>query len=309
MTQTVDTVLVCGAAGFIGSYAARELCRSGFKVVGAGRGKPPVILNYPEEARFIGGDLRDREFVEQLVQHVSPDKILFAAGPANVQRSVLDPVEDFANQLQPLVHVLWAASRLTRPAGVLLVSSAAVYGDPQSMPVTEAAAPAPISPYGFHKLAQEQLLHEFNALYEVPVCVARAFSTLGPGLRHLAVWDIAHKALNNDFSLRGTGHETRDYLYARDVGRALACITRNASFAGEVINVGSGEETPIDHLASLIYSSLGLHEKPTFDGQRLAGSPSRWRADTSRLRSIGFEPDVDLRAGVLKTIDWIKHHA
>jgi nucleoside-diphosphate-sugar epimerase len=255
------------------------------------------------------GDLRVRDFAEEAVVSAAPDRIVFVAGPADVQQSVADPAADFVNQSLPLVHVLSGARRLRRAPGIVLVSSAAVYGQPRELPVKESAPPAPVSPYGFHKLMQETMLAEFRTLYALPVCVVRAFSTLGPGQRRLAVWDIAQKALAGQTELPGTGEETRDYLYADDLGEALARVVSNAAFEGEAINLASGQETPIRELARAIFSLLGASAEPRFTGTPLAGSPQRWRADISRLRSIGFEPKTGIDAALARTIAWIRDHA
>jgi UDP-glucose 4-epimerase len=188
---------------------------------------------------------------------------------------------------------------------VLLVSSAAVYGNPAAIPVGEDAPLAPISPYGFHKIQQELLLDEYRKVFGVRTCKARVFSTYGPGLRHLAVWDIAQRALRGDFSLHGSGQESRDYLHVHDVGRGLAHLCRHAPFEGEAINIASGQETPIGDLARMIYAGLGVQGEPRFQGDELSGSPLRWRADVSRLHALGFAAEFAAEDGLRETMKWI----
>jgi len=195
------------------------------------------------------------------------------------------------------------------PPGVLLVSSAAVYGNAESSPVAEVEACRPISPYGFHKVGQEALLDEFGKLYGLSVCKARPFSTFGPGLRRLAIWDITRRAIAGDYALRGTGDETRDYLHVIDVAVALERIASRAPFQGEAINVASGRESTMRHVASLIYGALGLSATPTFDGTCLEGSPLRWRADISKLQDLGFRQKVMFETGIKETVEWIKRNA
>jgi len=226
-----------------------------------------------------------------------------------VQQSFIDPVQDFRNQSLPLVRVLDAARRMKSPPGVILLSSAAVYGNPAAIPVREDSLPAPISPYGFHKLLQESLLDEFHKLYGLPICKARVFSTYGSGLRHLAVWDIAKRAMKGDAMLRGTGKETRDYLHVHDIGRALEVIARHSAFEGEVINVASGSELAMAQVAALIHDAMGSGQQPVFDGRELAGSPLRWCADASKIRALGFSPEVSIDVGIRETVSWIKQHA
>ncbi|WP_395686617.1 NAD-dependent epimerase/dehydratase family protein [Caenimonas koreensis] len=300
-------VLVCGASGFVGGAALRALTEAGVDSVGTSRTHPEA--QDLAHASVVCGDLGSRNFAQELFLQTSPGTVIFASGPADVQTSIADPVSDYMAQLQPLLHVLWAASRQPQPPKVLLVSSAAVYGNPVAVPVREECAPHPISPYGFHKLAQEHLLAEFHSLYRIPISIARVFSVLGPGLRRLAVWDITTRALKGDRSLRGTGQESRDYLSGRDLGTALTCIARNAAFDGEVFNVASGTETAIRDLAAMILCALGVDEPAVFDNQCLVGSPVRWRADTTQLRALGFQPETTLAAAVQETVEWIRRHA
>lgn len=301
--------LICGAGGFLGSYATAAFHQAGWQVVGAGRGGALGLEQYPKDVPFFKGDFESPVFVKQILEEFRPTRLIFAAGPADVQRSMIDPVMDFQDQMLPLIQVLWTASRMPNPPGVLLVSSAAVYGNTAASPVSESEPASPISPYGFHKFAQEALLDEFCNLYDVPVCKARVFSTFGPGLRRLAIWEITRRAMAGDFELRGTGEETRDYLHVADLARALECIASSVPFQGEIINVASGEESSIGQVASFIYATLGVTDSPRFDGKCLVGSPLRWRADVTALRDLGFRPQIPLQDGIRNTVDWIKKNA
>lgn len=304
-----DVALICGAAGFVGSYAAAAFRKAGWQVAGAGRGDALGLEQYPKDVPFRKGDFESPVYVSQLLEEAKPSRLVFVAGPSDVQRSVIDPVKDFRDQMLPLIQILWAASQMKKPPGVLLVSSAAVYGNAVTSPVIESARPNPISPYGFHKLGQEALLDEFNKLYGVGTCKARVFSTYGRGLRRLAVWEITRRAMTRDYELRGTGEETRDYLHVRDIAHALECIASHAPFRGEAINVASGQESSMRQVASLIYGALGVSAQPLFDNKCLAGSPLRWRAEISTLCGMGFKQKIDLAAGIRDTVDWVKTDA
>jgi UDP-glucose 4-epimerase len=254
----------------------------------------------------VNGDFADREFVRFVLSLRTFDRIIFAAGPADVQGSFKGPVADFEQQTLPLLHLIEESRKFSNPAGVLLVSSAAVYGNPLDIPVGEKAAARPISPYGFHKLHQELLLDQYSSLYGLPTAKARVFSTFGPGLRHLAVWDIARRVMAGECQVWGTGQESRDYLYVKDVARALERVARVSPFEGEVVNVASGRETSIATLVEVIFAELQVDGAPVFSGNQLCGSPLRWRADVSRLSDLGFEPKWTLEGGLRETVEWIK---
>jgi UDP-glucose 4-epimerase len=180
-----------------------------------------------------------------------------------------------------------------------------VYGDPQVLPVSEAQPPAPLSPYGYHKLLGEILAEEFTRLYALPTASVRIFSAYGPGLRRQVVWDICARALaTGALQLRGTGQESRDFIHAADVAGALATLIERAPFQGERYNVASGRETTIASLAALLLEALGVKAMPEFDGVATPGDPRNWRADTSKLSALGFSPSIALEDGLRSVAAW-----
>ena len=239
-----------------------------------------------------------------LVGDLRPDLIVHLAAPASVPQSILDPRADLLGHVTPTAQALESIRQASPPTRFLLVSSAAVYGNPETLPVAEDAPLTPISPYGVHKVQQELLVDEFAALHGVRACKARLFSTYGENLCRLAVWEIARRALAGDPEVYGTGQESRDYLDAADVARAVVCLAEHADFRGEAINVGSGTEVSIAELAREIFRLTGLSATPKFSGLAMAGSPIRWRADVRRLLALGW-PGAVWSGGLKRTVDWI----
>jgi UDP-glucose 4-epimerase len=280
-------VVVTGAAGFIGSRVAAAFADEGWDVVRAGR---------PHH------DIPSREF-ERIFDEHTVHLVVHCAGPASVPASVADPHADRAGSVDVTRALVTLLERHDPPPRLLLVSSAAVYGEPQKLPIGETAVPAPISPYGQHRLETEKLA----AASGVPTAVARVFSAYGEGLRRQVLWDIARKALTeNAVELWGTGTESRDFVHVEDVARALATIAGQAPFANDVYNVGSGEETTIAELARLVLDSLGAAAEPVFRGVEREGDPARWRADISRLESLGWFPSIPLAGGVARYAAWVQ---
>jgi UDP-glucose 4-epimerase len=252
-------------------------------------------------------DLTDCERLCRLLDRFAPQTIVHAAGPASIEQSFRDPSADLSAQITPWLTLLEAVRRTSSQANLVLCSSAAVYGNPRRLPVAETAERSPISPYGYHKVIKELLLEEYVALHGARGSTARIFSTYGPGLRHLAVWDIARRMLAGDFKVQGSGRETRDYLYIEDVAAALLQIAVSAQHRGEAINVASGTETEIRHLATLVGRELGLARVDTAgDSMPTIGKPIRWQADIARLRALGFSPSFSLDEGLSATLRWIK---
>jgi UDP-glucose 4-epimerase len=307
--QVNKSILITGAAGFIGGYTSERFNRAGWRLVAVDR-KPSGPSTHPANPHFdyyTRSDLTDESSIIALLNRHRPEACIHLAGPASVHASLEYPKEDFSAQTHPLLCLLEAIRRSETSPRLLLVSSAAVYGDPESLPISEQGQIRPISPYGFHKHHQERLLDEYHCLYGLQACKARVFSTYGPGLTQLAVWDITRRAIEGDYTVNGTGEETRDYLFVKDVASALFCIVEQAPFSGEAINVGAGEETPIIMLAEMIYSALGINDKPRLLNPHVpTGNPVRWRADVLRLNELGFQREFSLDAGIRSTIEWIK---
>ena len=301
-------VLITGAVGFIGGYTADYFSKADWQVIAIDR-KDPGSLIHPAGLHFdhyIHENLADENIMVAQLNRYRPHLCIHLAGPASVEVSFQRPLADFSAQTLPLLHLLEAIRQSRIPTRVLLVSSAAVYGNPESLPVTENARIDPISPYGFHKYYQEMLLDQYRALYGLSVCKARVFSTYGPGLTHLAVWDITRRALRGDYTLFGGGEETRDYLFVKDVAAALYYIGERATFIGEAINVASGIETRMMEMAERIYSELDISATARLlKRQENIGVPARWCADISRLRFLGFTPKTSLEEGISKTVKWI----
>jgi UDP-glucose 4-epimerase len=277
--------LVTGHRGFLGSHIAAHLREAGERVVGAGRPE----LEVPSRA------------FEDLLEQARPRLVVHCAGPASVPGSIEDPGADRAGAVDALRSLLprLGSTRL------LLVSSAAVYGEPRLLPVSEDAALAPVSPYGRHRVEAERLALESG----VPVAVARVFSAYGEGLRRQVLWDIAQRALAGTvIELSGTGAETRDFVHARDVAAAIGAIAAGAAFEGEIVNVATGIETSIARLAELVTTELGGGEA-RFSGVARRGDPTRWRADITRLRALGFEPSVPIEEGAPAFARWVREAA
>jgi len=279
------SVLVTGHEGFLGRHVLAAFAAARKSVVGAGR---------PEL------ELASAEFAA-LVRETRPELVVHCAGPASVLASVEDPDGDRSATLDAIEAVLDAIGR----ARFVLVSSAAVYGQPEQLPVGEDAPLAPVSPYGRHRVEAEQLSRDRG----VPLAIARVFSAYGEGLRRQVLWDVSRRALaGGPVELSGTGAETRDFVHARDVARALAAIAERAAFEGEAYNVATGVETSIARLAELVTGALGGAEI-RFSGARRPGDPERWRADIGRVRELGFEPSVAIEDGAPAYARWARNAA
>lgn len=300
-----SSVFITGVAGFLGCHAAKHFHEHGWNVVGIDS-VPIEGAHLSMLSAYYSMKLPDTSLGDLLKKH-SPDVCIHCAGSASVGLSVTEPASDFyANTV--LTFEVLNVLRLNAPeCRFILLSSAAVYGNPQILPVNETQPAAPISPYGFHKLQCEQLCREFAGVYGMHTASMRIFSAYGIGLRRQVIWDICQKALiQHKLILQGTGRESRDFIHASDIATALEIVATSAPMTGEVYNLGTGREVTIEELARTILMVLDIDGAPVFDGVVPQGTPLNWRADISSLSNLGFSPSVTLEEGLRSVAQWCR---
>lgn len=300
-----NIVLIIGAAGFLGRYAAKHFHEQGWSVIG-------IDAVTPENAPLANLDhyysmqLPSPELAPLLTRH-SPNLCLHCAGRASVGLSMDNPLADYYSGPVLTFELLNALRTTTPDCRFIFLSSAAVYGNPTQLPISETQEPAPISPYGFHKWQGEQLCLEFARVYGMRTASLRIFSAYGAGLRRQVLWDMCRKVVvEKRLVLQGSGRESRDFIHAQDIADAIGIVADRAPLAGEVYNLGVGQETTILALAQHIIDTLGSPLHPEFDGSVPKGMPLNWCADISQLNALGFTPTVSLERGVAQFATWCK---
>jgi len=293
-------ILIIGSRGFIGSNCAKYFAQTGNNVFEADV-IDHAVSNYTKL------DTINTNF-DTLFTKDAIDVCINASGSAHVGFSFEKPDKDF--ELNVLnVHKLLVAIRTYQPnCKFINFSSAAVYGNPETLPIHENAVRNPLSPYGFHKLQSEYLLKEYNRFFQIPTCNVRVFSAYGPGLRKQLFWELSQKALGNPHNiiLYGTGNETRDFIYIDDLVKAIELLIDHAAFDGSSYNIASGLETSIKHVAELFFESFDQTLTFSFNNMEKKGDPNNWVADIGALKQIGFSPKVSLKAGLEQTAFWLK---
>lgn len=295
-------ILITGATGFIGRALAESFLDGGkssvFAVASPG-GALPSGLADSVGLRLPHPDLR------RCLAEWHPDLVFHCAGSALPTRSLSDPAGDFVSAV-PVMQELLEGLRLEAPgAHLVMLSSAAVYGQPERLPVSELDPIRPLSPYGYHKWMAELLCQEYSAIYGLRTTCARVFSAYGPGLRKQILWDAISKLRGNDGAVFfGTGAETRDFIYIDDLVAALRLLGDRPDEAPHLAcNVASGRETRIDEAVAAVAEGLRISSGTwRFSGEVAPGAPSCWRADIGRLGSLGFVPSVAFDDGVRRTV-------
>jgi UDP-glucose 4-epimerase len=301
----MSKVIITGASGFIGRNLARHFSRKGWQVYG-------IDSNAEESAPM--ADLKGYYAIRlpsdklgPIFQSIQPDLCVHCAGRSSVGLSVSDPRSDFFSGPVLTWEMLDAIRLHASRCRFVFISSAAVYGSPEHLPISEAMSPHPLSPYGCHKWQSELICQEFSGIYGLQVAVARVFSAYGPGLRRQVVWDLFHQAMTHSrISAQGTGMESRDFIHVSDLCLALETIAKNAPFCGEPYNVASGQETEIAQLATMISASAAPGCEIHFNGKLPPGTPTNWRADIAALQKLGFSPAIKIQDGIRSFGAWCR---
>lgn len=300
-----QSVLIIGVSGFLGGYIADEFLNQGYLVTGVDRPGKRMVTN-SRVTRHETMGIPSAEF-NSLLNESPTDVLINAAGCASVGLSITNPALDFyANTV--LVYELLEAIRLQAPScRFITLSSAAVYGNAGVLPINESQICDPVSPYGFHKLQSEIICNEYATIYGIKTAIARIFSAYGPGLRRQVIWDIYRKSVADaPFELMGTGNESRDFIHAIDVATGIRILSERAEFRGEAYNLASGQEVSIRQIANLLLTCLGQGPNARFNCNQDQGNPSNWRADISKLQSLGFVSSIPLEEGLQGFLTWCR---
>ena len=302
-------ILITGASGFLGTWLSKEAVKSGFKIYG-------IDLRVPMDPKiwegFATSSLDTVDF-DQLLKGCDLDAVFHLAGGASVAASVSNPYSDFASLVPGTVRLAMFMKQYYNKTRLYLFSSAAVYGNPERLPINESAEIKPISPYGIHKATTESLLKNYSRIFDLHITIFRIFSVYGPELRKQLIWDVCQRALDaemngiKEIKLYGTGKESRDFIYVKDLCRAVIQVLNGPTENKiETYNISSGIESSISEIADYLIKHLDIDIQISFDGVVRPGDPTNWKADVDKLRVLGFEPQYDLNEGLKQVATWAR---
>ncbi|MBR0938018.1 NAD(P)-dependent oxidoreductase [Bradyrhizobium jicamae] len=306
-------VWITGANGFIGRHLVRELAGAGHAVHGIGHG----ALDQTEACRlglqsWINGEIDAANLNALASAHGLPSKVFHLAGGSSVGLSIERPFEDFSRTVASSARLLEWLRTSAAECELIAASSAAVYGADHPVPIPESAAPAPMSPYGQHKLMMEQLCRSYACSFGLRCTVVRLFSVYGPNLRKQLLWDICSRlrAEPGSLDLGGTGAEVRDWTDVRDVARLVASVAELSSpDSFRIINGGSGRGASVADIANGLIRHWGGNTVVCYSGVGRPGDPVSLVADDVSLRRMKFDWQIPLDQGLADYVAWFKGHA
>ena len=296
------SILIAGSEGFIGHHLVNRFTKAGYEVFGCDLFETALHGDYS----YYKVTRLSPEWEEIFGNHPF-DFCINASGSGNVPYSMTHPVADFEANALDTIRILDAIRRLNKNCRYLHISSAAVYGNPKSLPVREDAVLQPLSPYGYHKLIAEELCREYYKVFGIHTAIVRPFSVYGDGLRKQLLWDVCSKLKkSSQVQLFGTGKESRDFLHVSDLASLLQLLVERSPFESEVYNAASGVESSLCTVAALFEKCFGTEKKITFSGESRAGDPINWKADISRISNLGFKPEITIEDGVPAYVRWFQ---
>lgn len=293
-------ILITGAAGFVGRYVAKEFSDNGFDVIGMGWGKFPDYEDWGLSAWY-----EAEVSIEALGEFAGkPDVIVHCAGGSSVGYSVEHPRQDYCLTVDTTSHVLEFIRLHCPECKLVYPSTAAVYGQVESTPISEDAPLSPVSPYGVHKLMAESLCRMYAKDYRLNISIVRLFSIYGEGLRKQLLWDACKKYSNGVSDFFGSGEEIRDWLYVKDAANLLSLAADYADSDCPVVNGGSGDGVAVKDILQQLALSMASSCGPEFTAKKKEGDPDALVADISNARSWGWSPQKDWQSGVSDYANW-----
>ncbi|MBK3518044.1 SDR family NAD(P)-dependent oxidoreductase [Carboxylicivirga marina] len=328
MTQLPnDSILITGAAGFIGFHLSKRLCKSGYSVIGIDsvneyystqlkNDRLKQLKQYPN-FHFRKIDICDKESLDKAFKKHRFKIVINLAAQAGVRYSIEQPYKYIDSNLIGFINIL-EACRHYPVKHLIYASSSSVYGNSNSIPFcTNEACNEPVSLYAATKKSNEMMAHSYAHLYKIPVTGLRFFTVYGPyGRPDMAYYSFTDKIVNNkSIQVYNEGKLERDFTYVDDIVEAIEKLIDLPFNKGEekekpyrLFNIGNNQPVKLMHFINTLEKYIG--KEATIDLLPMQkGDVYRTFADIKPLEErIGFKPTTSINEGLSKFIDWYKSY-
>ncbi len=311
----VETYIVTGGAGFIGSHIVERLLSDGHRVRvvdNLATGRRANLAHLDGRYEFHQVSITDKSALAPIFD--GADTVFHQAALPSVPRSIGDPLTTHEYNVTGTLNVLLAA----RAAGVRRVvyaASSSAYGDVEGEFKVETMPPRPLSPYGVAKLAGEYYCQTFTAVYGLETVCLRYFNVFGPRQdptsQYAAVIPLFITAMLDGKAptIYGDGTQSRDFTYIDNVVQGNLLASQAPGPAGQMMNLATGGRISLLDLVDKLNRLLGTAFKPHHADERV-GDIKHSRADIERARQLlGYEPLVDFDIGLARTVEWYRSRA
>lgn len=321
MAKGKETVLLTGAAGFVGFHTAKQLLERGYRVIGADnindyyspewKKENLAELRRAENFVFYETDILNMEALRDVFSKEHPDTIIHLAARAGVRPSIEQPLLYTQVNILGTQHILELA-REYKIGRVVYASSSSVYGNQSKIPFSESdPCTEPISPYAVTKRSTELLAYTYSHLFGIETIGLRFFTVYGPnGRPDMAPYLFTKALLTGEPITRfGDGSTARDYTYIDDiVDGVTACLTAEFPEKAEIINLGNNSPVQLKDFIATLEEVTGkkanITQKPL-----QPGDVQQTYADISKAQKLlGYQPKTSLKEGLTKFVTWYKEY-
>ena len=319
------TILLTGAAGFIGSHVAKALLERGESVVGIDNLNPyydPKLKEARVEGlrdqpgfHFHRVDLAERGALQAVAkEHPRIDRIVHLAAQAGVRHSLVDPHAYVAANIAGHLEVLETGRHIAGLKHLVFASSSSVYGGNTKLPfAVEDPVDTPQSLYAATKKADELMSYSYAHLFRLPMTGLRFFTVYGPwGRPDMAAW-IFTKAIfeGKPIKLFNNGNMRRDFTFIDDVvAGVLGCLDRPPEDKGpppyRVYNIGNNRSEDLKHFLGLLEKATGKKAVVELAPMQPGDVPATYADITATTRDFGFEPKTTIETGLPKFVEWYR---
>lgn len=318
----MESVLITGGAGFIGSHLSERLLKDGWRVICLDNFDtfydPEIKRNNispllkDKNFTLLEGDIRDYSLLRNLFNRENIDTVVHIAARAGVRPSINEPILYYDVNVRGTMNLLDMAKDY-HVKRFIFASSSSVYGSvygEKKVPFTEEDnVDNPISPYAATKKAGELICYTYHHLYNIPVVCLRFFTVYGPRQRpEMAVHKFTRLLYEGKaVPVYGDGSSRRDYTYIEDIiDGVVASLHTELSY--EIINLGESRTVELRGLISLIEENIGKKASIEWLPVQPGDVPITYADITKARKLLGYNPRVEITEGIKKFVEWFMEH-
>ncbi len=298
MSSERKTILITGGLGQIGYYLYEEL-KSQYNLCILDN-KSSSKFEPPEDVIFIEGDIIDRAVFSQLPEI---EFVIHLAAQISIEKSTQSPLFDAEINVMGTLNVLEHALK-QKVQKFVYISSAATFGHPEFLPITEDHPRNPLSPYGLSKSVAEKYVKLFSELYDLNTAIVIPFNLYSPiqaeddpyaGVIYKFIKQVKH---GKPPVIQGKGDQSRDFVHVKDAAKAIKLVLEDVKGDVTVFNIGSGKPTTINDLAKLIIEISGKDLIPQYTDARLGDINHSYSSIDCAKRVLNYNPVISLKEGL-----------
>jgi len=313
----MKTIAVCGGAGFIGSNFVRYWLKKhrSWSVINLDAltyaGNPENLKDIKSRHVFVKGNICNAKLVTSLLEHYKPEVIVNFAAESHNSRSVLNPSLFFQTNTMG-TQTLLECARLAKTPRFHHISTCEVYGDlalDSKEKFTESSPYRPNTPYNASKAGADMAVRAYYKTFGLPVTISNCCNNYGPFQfpEKVIPLFVTNLLQEKNITIYKHSKNKREWIHVLDHCKAIDLIIHKGKL-GETYNVGTGEEVTVDELADKILSYMAMHSSYKSYVEDRPGHDRRYLLDSSKIKKLGWKPQIKFEDGLKKTIKWYVDH-